>query len=348
MKAVVLKRPHEVAVEEVEKPSLLEPTDAVLRVELTAICGTDLHPFEGRIELGEDLVLGHEFLGTIEEIGSAVNRVAPGDRAVASCVVNGGQCWACRKNQPGRCASGRIFGMGLPFGGLGGGQAEYVLVPNADLVLRTLPDDGAGTEEDILFVGDIMATGYEAVRRALTPGDVVAVVGAGPVGLCSTMAAVALGASSVIVVDRVPARLTEAEQIGAVGVNADTDDPADAVMDLTGSRGADVVVDAVGHPSALLTACGLARPGGIISVPGAYTEPSIELPFGSLWMKGITITGGVANIVRYMDETMGLISAGKLNPSRIISHRMPLSKAEDAYAMFHAREATKIILDPKG
>jgi 2-desacetyl-2-hydroxyethyl bacteriochlorophyllide A dehydrogenase len=347
MKAVVLKRPHEVAIEEVDKPAILEPTDVLMRVELTAICGTDLHPFEGRLPVEENVVLGHEFLGTVEEVGSSVKLVSPGDRAVASCVVHCGHCWACRKHQPARCASGRIFGLGIGFGGLAGGQAEYVRVPNADLILRTLPDQGAGTDEDILFVGDIMATGYEAVRRAFTPGDVVAIVGAGPVGLCAAMSARALGAATVVVIDRVPVRLQEAAQLGAVGVNADTDDPATAVLDLTGSRGADVVVDAVGHPSALATACRLARPGGAISVAGAYTEEAIELPFGELWVKGISITGGIANVVNYMDETLALINSGALRPSRIISHRMPLSKAEEAYSLFHAREATKIVMDPR-
>lgn len=347
MQAAVLKKPHEVKVEEVERPSSLEPTDVLLKVDLTAICGTDLHPYEGRIELEDDIVLGHEFLGTVEEVGSGVNLFSPGDRAVASCVVNCGTCWSCRKSDPGRCVGARIFGLGLTFGSLGGGQAEYVVVPNADIVMRHLPESGAGSDEDILFVGDIMATGYEAVRRVYQPGDVVAIVGAGPVGLCSAMAANALGASKVIVVDKVPARLKEAEAIGAIGVNADEDDPADAVFDLTDWRGADVVIDAVGHESALLTACGLSRPGGSISIPGAYTEDSIELPFGALWLKGISIHGGVANIVNYMDETIALINAGKLNPSRIISHRMPLSQAEEAYQLFHAREATKIVLDPR-
>jgi 2-desacetyl-2-hydroxyethyl bacteriochlorophyllide A dehydrogenase len=349
MKAAVLHKPYQVSVDEVDKPTISDPCDVLLRVDLTAICGTDLHPYEGRIELEDDIILGHEFLGTVEEVGSAVNLVSPGDRAVASCVVNCGHCWSCRKGDPGRCVGARIFGLGLTFGSLGGGQAEYVIVPNADIVLRKLPDEGAGagTDEDILFVGDIMATGYEAVRRVFRPGDVVAIVGAGPVGLCSAMAANALGASKVVVVDKVPARLKEAEALGAVGINADTTDPAEAVFDLTDWRGADVVVDAVGHESALLTACALSRPGGSISIPGVYLEDSIELPFGDLWLKGISIHGGVANIVNYMDETIALIGAGKLQPSRIISHRMPLSEAAAAYEMFYAREATKIVLDPR-
>lgn len=344
MKAAVLHKPRELAVEEVPVPEIENPTDVLLKVELTAICGTDLHPYEGRLEIEDDVVLGHEFLGTVVEAGSAVGQVAVGDRAVASCVVSCGHCFWCRKREPGRCIGARIFGMGIALGGLQGGQSEYVLVPNADLTLRRLPESGVSAE-DMLFVGDIMTTGYEAVRRAFTPGDIVAVVGAGPVGLCAAMSAVALGASQVVVVDKVEGRLKEAEAIGAVAVNADSDDPADAVLDLTEWRGADVVVDAVGHESALRTAISLSRAGGTVSIPGAYIEDSIDLPFGEMWLKGINVTGGVAHITNHMDEVTALIAAGRLDPSRFISHRMGLSEATEAYRLFDQREATKVVLD---
>lgn len=347
MKAVVLREPHRVEVLEVARPEVTEPGDALLRVELTAICGTDLHPYEGRVPLEADVVLGHEFLGTVEAVGSGVARVAEGQRAVASCVVSCGHCYTCRRGRPGQCLGVRIFGLGMAFGGLSGGQAEYVVVPNADRTLRVLPEGGAGTDEDKLFVGDIMATGYEAVRKFVQPGDTVAVVGAGPVGLCAAMAAGVLGAGRVVVLDKVAARLKEAEAIGAVGVNPDEVDAVEAVQELTEGRGADVVVDAVGHPSALLSACSLVRSGGAISIPGVYTEDSVELPFGHLYLKGVTIAQGVANITNHMDETLALIAAGKLEPSRIISHRLPMSDAAEAYRMFHRRTATKIVLDPR-
>lgn len=346
MKAVVLREPHRVEVMDVPRPEIIDPGDVLMRVDLTAICGTDLHPFEGRVPIEEDVVLGHEFLGTIEAVGSGVNLVGEGDRAVASCVVSCGSCYTCRRGRPGQCLGTRIFGLGLTFGSLSGGQAEYVVVPNADLTLRQIPETGKGTDEDKLFVGDIMATGYEAVRRFIQPGDTVAVVGAGPVGLCAAMSADVLGASQVVVVDKVAARLKEAEVIGAIPVNATETDPAEAVQDLTDWRGADVVIDAVGHPSALLSACSLVRSGGAISIPGVYTEDSIELPFGDLYLKGVTIAQGVANIINYMDETLALIGAGKLDPSRFISHRMPMSEATEAYRMFYEHEATKIVLDP--
>ena len=346
MRAVLLRKAHDVRVDDVERPTISEPGDVLLKVEKTAICGTDLHPYEGRLELEEDVVLGHEFLGTVVEVGSGVSQFEEGDRAVASCVVSCGSCYNCRRQRPGQCLGTRIFGLGIVFGSLSGGQAEYVIVPNADLTMRKIDDQGAGNDEDKLFVGDIMATGYEAVRKVMRPGDTVAIVGAGPVGLCAAMAADILGAGQIAVVDKVASRLTEAEAIGAVGINASETDPAEAVQDMTEWRGADVVIDAVGHPSALLSACSLVASGGSISIPGVYTEDSIELPFGELYLKGVSIHQGVANIINFMDETLALIAAGKLDPSRFISHRMPMSEATEAYRMFEAREATKIVLDP--
>ncbi|MDN5743746.1 MAG: alcohol dehydrogenase catalytic domain-containing protein [Nocardioidaceae bacterium] len=344
MKAAILKGPHTVALEEIPRPTMTEPTDVVIKVERTAICGTDLHPYENRLELEDDVVLGHEFLGTIIEAGSGVARFSEGDRVVASCVVSCGGCHSCRRGDPGRCAGVRIFGMGITFGDLVGGQAEYVLVPNADTTLKAIPE-GVG-DDDMLFVGDIITTGYEAVRRSIRPGDSVAIVGAGPVGLCAAMSAQLLGAAQVFVVDKVPVRLKEAEQYGAIPINFDDDDPQDVVYDHTDWRGADLVIDAVGHESALISATRLVANSGTISIPGAYVEESIALPFGELWVKGITIQGGVANIVNYMDEVTTLIMAGKLRPSQLISHRMGLSEVSEAYRMFHAHEATKIVLDP--
>ncbi|MGH3584597.1 MAG: alcohol dehydrogenase catalytic domain-containing protein, partial [Mycobacterium sp.] len=193
MNAAVLRAPHTVEVAAVPRPSITEPTDILVRVEKTAICGTDLHPYEGRLEIEPDVILGHEFLGTVEAVGAAVTQITEGDRVVASCVVSCGACYQCRRHQPGNCAGSRIFGLGLALGDLAGGQAEYVVVPAADITARVIPSTGAANDDDILFAGDIMTTGYEAVVRAMRPGDTVAVVGAGPVGLCAAMAAKALG-----------------------------------------------------------------------------------------------------------------------------------------------------------
>lgn len=346
MKAAVLRAPHVVEIADVPIPHISEPTDILLRVEKTAICGTDLHPYAGRLELEADIILGHEFLGTVVDVGSAVTQFSEGDRAVASCVVSCGSCYQCRRHQPGNCAGSRIFGLGLALGDLDGGQAEYVVVPSADLTARAIPTGSTVDDEDILFAGDIMTTGHEAVARAMRPGDSVAVVGAGPVGLCAAMSAVALGASQVMVVDRVAARLKEAERFGAIGIDASETDATDAVLDLTDWRGADVVVDAVGHPSALLAAIPLLRAGGVLSIPGVYTEESMTIPFADLYLKGVRIEMGVSHITEYMDEVIGLMGAGKLHPSAMISHRMGLSEAAEAYKLFEAREAMKILLDP--
>jgi 2-desacetyl-2-hydroxyethyl bacteriochlorophyllide A dehydrogenase len=348
MRAVVLRSPHLVEVVEVPRPSLQNPTDILVRVEQTAICGTDLHPYEGRIEIESDVILGHEFLGTVEAVGSAVTQINEGDRVVASCVVSCGACYQCRRHQPGNCAGSRIFGLGLALGDLDGGQAEYVVVPSADITARVIPAaTGAASDEDILFAGDIMTTGYEAVARAIRAGDTVAVVGAGPVGLCAAMAADVLGAGQVIVIDRIAARLKEASNHGAIAVDASEVDPTDAVLDLTEWRGADLVIDAVGHESALVSAISMLRAGGTLSVPGVYTEESMTLPFGELYLKGITVQMGVSHITEYMDEVIALSAAGKLKPSSIISHRLAMSEAVEAYQMFEAREATKIVLDPR-
>jgi 2-desacetyl-2-hydroxyethyl bacteriochlorophyllide A dehydrogenase len=347
MQAAVLLAPRKVEVLEVPRPTISGPGDVLLKVEKTAICGTDLHPYEGRLPLDGDLILGHEFLGTVVDAGPAVQQFSPGDRAVASCVVHCGHCRSCRRADPARCAGSRIFGLGAALGGLDGGQAEYVVVPNADLVLRQLPAPIRSSDDDLLFAGDIMTTGYEAVRRAMRPGDTVAVVGAGPVGLCAAMSALALGAEQVIVIDLVADRLAEAAALGAVPVSAAESDPYDAVLDLTERRGADVVIDGVGHESALRTACRVVAAGGTISIPGVYLEESLALPFGALWMRGIRILTGVSNIVNYMDEVMALTEAGRLTPSRIVSHRLPLAQAAEAYELFEQRKATKIILDPR-
>jgi 2-desacetyl-2-hydroxyethyl bacteriochlorophyllide A dehydrogenase len=346
MRAVVLRAPYRVEVTEVPKPHITEPTDILVRVERTAICGTDLHPYEGRLEIEPDVILGHEFLGTVEEVGDAVTQITEGDRVVSSCVVSCGACYQCRRHQPGNCAGSRIFGLGLALGDLAGGQAEYVVVPNADLTARVIPVSGSASDDDILFAGDIMTTGYEAVVRAMRPGDTVAIVGAGPVGLCAAMAAAAIGAVQVIVIDKVEARLKEAANHGALTVNASEVDATDAVMDLTDWRGADLVIDAVGHESALISAISLVRAGGILSIPGVYTEEAITLPFGELYLKGVTVHMGVSHITEFMDEVITLSSAGRLRPSAMISHRMGLSEAVEAYRLFEAREATKIVLDP--
>jgi 2-desacetyl-2-hydroxyethyl bacteriochlorophyllide A dehydrogenase len=344
MKAVVLRGPNEVRVEEVARPTEVGPTDALLRIDKAALCGTDLHAYDQSMPVEAGTIMGHEFVGTVVEIGSAVTQFEPGDKVAGACIVSCGTCALCRRGKSGNCPGMRVYGLGVSFGDLPGVHAEYAVTPFADVTLRKITNESK--IEDLLFVGDILTTGYEAVRRSYRPGDAVAIVGAGPVGLCAAMSAVALGAGTVAVIDKVPERLAEAERFGAIGINANEVDPQDAVFDLTEWRGADVVVDAVGHPSALDTAIRVTSAGGSINVPGVYIQESLELPFGELWFKGISVKGGGCNLLQYMDEVMALIEAGRLAPSAMISHRMGLSEAEKAYDMFAKREAMKIIFDP--
>ncbi|HET9773111.1 MAG TPA: alcohol dehydrogenase catalytic domain-containing protein [Acidimicrobiia bacterium] len=346
MKAAVFHGPHDVRVEEVPTPDEIGPDEVLLRVDRSAICGTDLHPYEGHMDLEEGVVLGHEFLGTVIETGDAVNQVVAGDVCTCACAVSCGACYFCRRNEPGRCAGIRMFGMGMALGDLGGAQSEYVVVPYADRNLRKLPDDASDSQLDsLLLAGDIITTGYEAVKKAFRPGDVVAVVGAGPVGLCAVMSAGVLGASAVVAVDTVPERLKTAESLGATAVTPK--EAEDAIADLTDWRGADVVVDAAGNPEALTAIAGYVRMGGTVSIPSVYLQDSLELPWGNFWLKGVNFTMGVTHFNNSMDDVIALIRAGRLDPGRIISHRMPLSEADEAYRLFAAREATKVILDPR-
>lgn len=345
MNAAVLKGTRELRVEEVPVPDDLAPDEALIRVTSTAICGTDLHPYEGHMEIEEDVVLGHEFLGEIVEVGAAVQSLQVGSMATAACATSCGSCYFCRRHEPGSCIGKRMFGMGIALGDLQGAQTEYVVVPNADRNVRVIPD-GTPSErfDDLLFVGDIISTGYEAVVRAFRPGDVVVAVGAGPVGLCAAMSARALGASQVVVVDPVEARRKVAEGIGAIAMTPD--EAADGILDLTEWRGADVVVDAAGHPDALRSTVDYVRMGGAISIPGVYLQDGIELPWGDIWLKNLDFSMGVTHFCNVMDEVMALVLAGALNPAAIVSHRMGLSEAAEAYRLFADREAHKIVLDP--
>src|ERR671937_115408 len=346
MQALTFYGPRDVRVEEVPRPEIEEPGDVLLRVDRAAICGTDLHPYHGRLEIEEGFVLGHEYMGTIEAKGDGVTEFEEGERVVGSFFVACGKCWFCRRGLYMKCLAIRVFGLGMVFGDLSGAQSQYMRIPEADLTLRKMPEDGL-EDDDVLFVGDILTTGYDAVRKAnMQPGDTVAVVGCGPVGLCTLMSARALGAGKVVAIDIVPERLKLAESLGAIPVDSKETDPEDVVRDLTEWRGADVVVDAVGHESALATTFTLVRQGGTISLPGMYVEDQAQIPIGDMWLKNITVTCGVANIQGHMDEVIELIRDGRLDPKVIVSHRLPLSEAPEGYKMFAEKQALKVVLDP--
>ena len=264
-------------VEEVPRPEIEEPDDVLLRVDRAAICGTDLHPYHGRLEMEEGFVLGHEYLGTIEAKGDGVTQFEEGERAVGSFFVACGNCWFCRRGEFMKCVDDPRLrdghGDGRPARRPGPVRARARGRPDAAQDPREPNGAGPQPDEDMLFVGDILTTGYDAIRKTdMRPGDFVAVIGCGPVGLCTIMAAQALGAGTVLAVDMVPERLKLAESLGAVTVNPKEVDPADVVLDSTDWRGADLVVDAVGHESALAAAFPLVRMGGSISMPGMYVE----------------------------------------------------------------------------
>jgi threonine dehydrogenase-like Zn-dependent dehydrogenase len=347
MRGVAFYGPGDVRVEEVPRPEMEEPADVLLRIDRAAICGTDLHPYHGRLEIEEGFVLGHEYMGTIEQKGDAVTQFEEGDRVVGSFFVSCGKCWFCRRGLPMKCMAIRVFGLGMAFGDLSGAQSEYMRVPEADLTLRKMPENGL-TDDDVLFVGDILTTGYDAVRKAgMQPGDVVAVVGCGPVGLCTLMSARALGAGRVVGIDSVKDRLELAESLGAIPVNFKEDDPEDVIREMTDWRGADVVVDAVGHEAALASTFSLVRQGGTISLPGMYVEDHASVPIGDMWLKNINLVTGVANIQGHMDELLELVRDGRIDPKVIISHRLPLDEAPKGYELFDQKQALKVVLDPK-
>ena len=345
MQAAVLKDTRDVRVEEVPIPDDIGPDEVLMKVTRTAICGTDLHPYEGHMEIEEDVILGHEFLGEVVEAGDAVQQLSVGDVGTAACATSCGSCYHCRRAEPGSCIGKRMFGMGMALGDLQGAQSGYVVVPNADRNVRTIPADAPEEIlDDLLFVGDIISTGYDSVHRHFRPGDTVVAVGAGPVGLCAAMSAKVLGASQVIVVDPVESRRAMAEQLGATAMTPD--EAADGILDLTDWRGADIVVDAAGHPDALRSAVTYTRAGGTLSIPSVYLQDSIDLPWGDVWLKNLNFHMGVTHLCNVMDEVMALVLTGALNPSVMVSHHMGLSEAADAYKLFSAHEALKIVLDP--
>src|SRR2546430_2645584 len=267
MKALTFQGEGEVKVREVPKPAVKDSTDALIRVTLGAVCGSDLHILHGNTPMNEGAVLGHEFVGVVEEVGSEVRRFKPGDRVVSSFFTSCGHCALCRKGWFNQCVNKATFGHGDYFGGLGGGQAEFVVVPLADHSMEPIP---AGMhDEQAIFVGDILSTGYFGAERAeIKPGDVVAIIGAGPVGLMATMCAQLFGPARIFVVDMVDSRLEVAQELGGIPINARERHPVGAIEEATGGVGADSSIEAVGLMSAVDTAIHCVRGGGPISIVG--------------------------------------------------------------------------------
>ena len=342
MQAVTFQAPGEVRLEERPEPELKQRDDAVVRVEATGVCGSDLHIYHGRVEIEPGFTIGHEFVGTVLAAGDGVSEVAEGERVLGCYCSACGNCFFCRRGDFHKCDDGRVFGHGKTLGSLQGAQAEQVLVPHANLTLRRVPE---GMSDDAaLFAGDVMGTGYHAVAD-VEPGDVVGVLGLGPVGLCAVQAAKAAGAAKVIAIDSVEDRLEAARAFGAEPTHLSEDDPRAAVKAATEGRGVDVAVDAVGHADALELACRLARKAGTVSAIGVYAE-RIQVHMGIVWIKALTLKTGHANVIGHVDRVLSMMAAGVIDPTPLVTHHMSLAEAEEAYAVYDRREALKIVMTP--
>lgn len=344
MRAVTFQAPEQVRIEEKPDPELSAGDDAVIRVEASGICGSDLHIYHGRVPVEQGFTIGHEFVGTVIAAGDDVERVAVGDRVLGTFHTACATCTSCLRGDYHRCRNQRTFGHGAHLGDLQGAQAELLLVPRANLTLRRVPEGMSA--EVALFAGDVMGTGYHAVAHAgMQAGDTVAVLGLGPVGLCAVQAALAGGAVQVFAIDSVQERLEMAASFGAVPLHFEEEDPKKAVRAATEGLGVDVVVDAVGDPGPLALAISLARDAGTVSGIGAYAGKG-EVPLGLAWLKGLQLRLGLANVIAHVDRVLALMDAGKLDPAPLVTHHMPLDEAAEAYRVYDNREALKIVLTP--
>ena len=385
MKALVFHHPGKVSIDNVPEPKIKHAEDVILRVTATAICGSDLHIYNGFFPQKRDMVLGHEFMGIVEEIGSHVTALQVGDRVVVPFPIACGGCFFCQDGLPGHCENsnpqkygpegglldqkgGGLFGYTDFYGGYDGGQAEYVRVPYANFGPRKVTSDFR--DEEVLFLTDILPTGYVAIDWAeLQGGETVAVFGCGPVGLMAMKCAWLRGAKRVIGIDIEPYRLATAKRTANAEIlNAAENDPVEAIRDLTEGRGADVCVDAVGmeanrnlldklsniiHAQAgsikgLQTAISAVRRGGVVTVVGVYGTPYDNFPLGQIFDKGITMRFGQAPVQKYIDELLTWVEQRKIRLDDIITHRLPLAQAPHAYEIFNKKEdnCVKVVMKP--
>ncbi len=387
MKALTYHGSKDVRVETVPDPVLQESDDILLRVTATAICGSDLHLFRGKVpELHDGDILGHEFMGVVEDIGADVRNVKRGDRVVIPFVIACGDCFHCRLAEFSACETtnpgpggalnakhmrppAALFGFSHLYGGVPGGQAEFVRVPKGNVGPIVMPD--ALPDEQVLFLSDILPTGYQAVLNArVTKGSTVAIFGAGPVGLMAAACARMLGAERIFMIDRYQYRLDFAQATyGVIPLNfEDVDDPAAEIVAQTNGRGVDASIDAVGFEAkgskadtiatqlkiegssgaALRQCIAATRRAGTVSVPGVYTGFIHAFMFGDAFDKGLRFEMGQTNVQKYMPELLEQIGEGHLQPDVIISHRMTLADAAKGYAIFNDKEdaCRKVVLTP--
>lgn len=390
MRALCWYAPHDVRVENVPDPTILNPRDAIVRVTLTAICGSDLHLYDGYIpamEPGD--ILGHEFMGEVVAVGPEVHNLSVGDRIIVPFPISCGKCYFCFREEYSLCDNSNpkaamaekmygytpagIYGYSHLMGGYAGGQAEYVRVPYADVDHLKVPD--SLTDEQVLFLTDILPTGYQAAEYCnIKGGETVAVWGCGPVGQFAIQSAYLLGAERVIAIDRVPERLEMARTLGKAEVidYSDEDSVLGTLKEMTGGRGPDACIDAVGmeahgfgiagwydkvkhtlrmetdRPTALREAIQACRKGGHVSIPGVYGGVVDKLPIGAAFNKGLTLKMGQTHVHRYLPKLLGHIEAGDINPDAIITHRLSLDEGPQAYDTFRKKEdnCIKVVLQP--
>jgi threonine dehydrogenase-like Zn-dependent dehydrogenase len=349
MKAVTFRGEGRVEFESLPDPRIEAPSDAIVRVTLSAICGSDLHVYLARergIEPGT--VMGHEFLGEVVETGREVRGLKSGDAVIAPFTTSCSDCFYCQRGLTCRCVRGQLFGWIENGRGLHGAQAQYVRVPLADSTLVELPEDLAD-EDSALFLGDILATGFYCAEMAgVSAGGTCAVIGCGPVGLFAILGARELGAERIFAIDVVPERLALAERFGASAIDARITDAREILVDATDGRGADSALEAVGSPEASRLAVDVVRPGGVISAVGVHTEAAFAFSPTEAYDKNLTYRAGRCPARLYIDRLMPLVRQKKYDLGAIISHRMPLSDGPEGYHIFEKKlqRCTKVVLRP--
>jgi alcohol dehydrogenase len=340
MKALVYHGPGQKGWETVPDPTIQVPTDAIVRIDMSTICGTDLHILKGDVPaVKPGTILGHEAVGTIVEVGSGVSTVKPGDRVLVSCITSCGRCRFCKEGHYGLCTGGGGWIFGHLIDGL---QAEYARVPFADTSVYKVPEGLKDTQ--LVFLSDILPTAFEVGVRngGVQPGDTVAVVGAGPIGLAAIATARLLTPGRIIALDLADVRLAKARQFGAdVTINNGSVDAARAVLELTGGLGADVAIEAVGVPATFELAAELVRPGGRVANVGVHGEPA-TLHLEKLWIRDVTITTGLVDTTT-IPQLLQLIQYGKLDPLAFATHTFPLADTTAAYDTFAAAATTQAL-----
>jgi threonine dehydrogenase-like Zn-dependent dehydrogenase len=389
MKALCWHGKHDVRYETVPDPGIEEPRDAIVRMTSCAICGSDLHLFDGfmpTMEKGD--VLGHEFMGEVVEVGPGNKKLRVGDRVVVPFTICCGECEQCQRGNWSVCersnrnkaiadkvfghSTAGLFGYSHLTGGYAGGQAEYVRVPFADVAPVKIPD--GLSDEQVLFLGDIFPTGWQAaVQCDIQPTDTVAVWGAGPVGQFTARSALLLGAKQVVVIDRLPDRLSMAKACGALTINFDKESVVERLNELTGGKGPEKCIDCVGmeshvgstidtfydrakqavmvesdRPHVLREMIYVCRPAGVLSIPGVYAGLVDKIPFGVLMNKGLTVRTGQTHVKRWTDDLLRRIESGQIDPSFVITHSERLEDGPQMYKTFRDKKdgCIKVVLKP--